>query len=173
MLEVPLNSPAAIDSIAALASEHGGQAVVGAGTVLTTQQVGHVAAAGGQMVVSPNCRADVIAATKVAGMTSIPGVMTPTECFTALAHGADALKVFPAHLVGPKGLRAFKAVLPTGTKTYAVGGVTPSCLAPWKEAGATGFGIGSELYQPGRTLRDVARVASTIVAAYDKLVPRH
>jgi len=167
-IEVPLNSPDPIDSIAILAREFAGCAQVGAGTVMTATQVIQVADVGGQMVVSPDCNQQVIAATKAAGMASYPGVATPTECFSALRHGADGLKLFPAFLLGTEGLRAIRAVLPVGTETYAVGGAGPENFGIWLAAGVTGFGIGSSIFQPGYAPPDVALRARTIVAAFDK-----
>ena len=142
-------------------------AVIGAGTVLTVRDVGEVADAGGRLIVSPNCNAAVIAATKAKGMASWPGVMTPTECFAALEAGADGLKIFPASLIGPAGLKAIRAVLPKEAQVYAVGGAGPENFAEWRAAGADGFGMGTALYQPGMTVADVAARAAKIVAAFD------
>lgn len=169
-IEVPLNSPDPFDSIAAMARAHGGAALIGAGTVLDVPQVRQVAAAGGKLVVSPNCDAAVIAATRAAGMQSWPGVLTPTECFAALAAGADGLKIFPGSLLGPDGLRAIRAVLPPGTQVYAVGGAGPANFRDWIAASADGFGIGSALYKPGMSVADVAARAAEIVAAYDEAI---
>jgi len=166
-IEVPLNSPDPYRSIAALADGLGHTARVGAGTVLSAEQVRNVAAAGGQIIVSPDCNTDVIDATKAAGLASYPGVATPSESFTALRHGADGLKFFPSFLIGTKGLSAISAVLPEGTKTYAVGGVGPDNFADWHQAGITGFGIGTGIYKPGLTAAEVADRAQEIVSAYD------
>lgn len=166
-IEVPLNSPDAFASIEKLVVAHGPGAVLGAGTVLTEEDVLRVFDAGGGMVVSPDCRSGVIKKTKALGMLSYPGVLTPTEAFAALGYGADGLKFFPASLIGPSGLAAMLAVLPKGTKTYAVGGADPSNFAQWFEAGATGFGIGSALYKPGLGAAEVGVRAAQIVAAYD------
>lgn len=166
-IEVPLNSPDAFDSIEKLAVAHGAEALVGAGTVLSAEDAQRVYDVGGAMVVSPDCNVDVIAKTKALGMQSYPGVLTPTEAFTALRAGADGLKFFPASLVGPSGLKAMLAVLPTGTKTYAVGGAGPDNFAEWFAVGGTGFGIGTAIYKPGDGADTVAQKAAAIVAAYD------
>lgn len=168
-IEVPLNSPDPLDSIRAMVAEVGAQAQIGAGTVLTAMQVADVAAAGGQLIVSPNADPDVIRATKASGMASWPGVFTATECFAAIAAGADGLKLFPADLAGPAGLRALRAVLPAAMPVYAVGGVGPDNFAAWAQAGAQGFGIGTALYRPGDDAHIVAPRARTMVAAFDRV----
>ncbi|MGH1411910.1 MAG: 2-dehydro-3-deoxy-6-phosphogalactonate aldolase [Pelagimonas sp.] len=169
-IEVPLNSPEPFESIAAMVAHAGDRAVIGAGTVLEVSQVEKLASIGAQMVVSPDAFPDVIRATKAAGMLSYPGVLTPSEAFSALRNGADGLKFFPGFKLGTDGLAALKAVLPTGTKTYAVGGAGPSNFGEWIKAGATGFGIGSNIYKPGYSAAQVADLAKDIVAAYDEVI---
>ncbi|MCO6384708.1 2-dehydro-3-deoxy-6-phosphogalactonate aldolase [Oceanicola sp. 502str15] len=169
-IEVPLNSPDPLKSIAAMAKAFP-KAVIGAGTVLTPKQVVEVSATGARLVVSPDTNPRVIDTTIAAGMLSYPGCMTPSEAFTALRHGATGLKLFPGSLVGPAGLKAMLAVLPAGTEVLAVGGAGPDNFGDWAAAGISGFGIGSALYKPGDTPAQVAEKAAGIVAAYDAVMP--
>ncbi|WP_295545464.1 2-dehydro-3-deoxy-6-phosphogalactonate aldolase [uncultured Pseudacidovorax sp.] len=168
LLEVPLNSPEPLQSIRLL-REQCPAALVGAGTVLTTQQVREVHAAGGQLIVSPCFDAAVVRETVALGMVALPGVLTPTEAFGALAAGAHALKLFPAEMASPAAVKALKAVLPSGTPLLPVGGITPEGMAAWHAAGADGFGIGSSLYKPGKAAAAVAETAKAFVGAWRAL----
>ena len=166
-IEVPLNSPEPLESIRRMAQAAGDTAMIGAGTVLRPAEVEAVAQAGGQLIVSPNTDTQVIAATRAAGLESWPGAMTPTECFAALAAGATGLKLFPADLIAPQGLKALRAVLPQGTRVYVVGGAGPHNFAEWRKVGVDGFGIGTALFTPGLTLPEIARRARQIMAALE------
>ncbi len=168
ILEVPLNSPRPLDSIRLLAQRFGSTCLIGAGTVMTPQQVREIGQVGGRLIVMPHGDAEVIAAAKQAGMVCMPGVATPTEGFAALRAGADALKLFPAELVTPAVLRAMRAVFPPQTLFLPVGGITPDNLADFVQAGASGFGLGSGLYAPGRDAAEVGRRARAYLAAWDR-----
>jgi len=165
-IEVPLNSPDPLDSIARLAKAMGDRCLVGAGTVLSVEQAEQVHAVGGQLLVSPNCNPAVIARGLELGMAVLPGVGSVTEAFAAVAAGTRHLKLFPAVSYGSKHLKAMKDVLPPDTRVYPVGGVGPAQMAEWVAAGAAGFGIGGELFRPGYTIDDIARRAAEAVQAY-------
>ena len=166
LIEVPLNSPDPYASIALLAKALAGRALVGAGTVLEAAQVEAVMRAGGQLIVSPNADPAVIALACARGLVSLPGCVTPTECFAALKAGARALKLFPGELVTQASAKALAAVLPAGTRMILVGGVSAATLPQWVGTAVHGFGIGSALYKPGMSPADVARHAATFIAAW-------
>lgn len=167
ILEVPLNSPEPLESIRRLAETLGARALVGAGTVLTVDQVRDVHAAGGQLVVSPNCRPALIEETCRLGMQSWPGIVTPSEAFDALDAGATGLKLFPAIQVGIDGMQALRSVLPTGSRLYAVGGIGIENFSTWRLAGIDGAGLGSSLYKPGQSSVQVGQQACELVAAWN------
>ena len=168
IIEVPLNSPQPIDSIGRLSARFGAQALIGAGTVTTADDVTAVAAAGGRLIVMPHSDLAVIAAAKRAGLFVVPGIATPTEAFAALAAGADGLKLFPAEALPAAVLKAMRAVLPPQTMVFPVGGITPTSMAEYRQAGAAGFGLGSALYKPGDGPAAVAAKAAAFVAAWHK-----
>ncbi len=166
IVEVPLNRPGALRSIATIVRMAPRDALVGGGTMLSAADVDAVHAAGGRLMVAPNCDAAVIARARRLGMAALPGVATPTEAFAALAAGATQLKLFPAEVIGPAGLKAFVSVLPAGTALWPVGGITADSLAGWVRAGAAGFGIGSQLFRPGLPVAEIAAAARDFVAAW-------
>jgi len=165
LIEVPLNSPQPLDSIAFLRKRFP-DAVIGAGTVLTPAEARDVALAGGELVVAPNFDAEVVAETVRLGMASLPGILTPTEAFAALKAGAHGLKLFPAELASPAVVKALLAVLPKGTPLIPVGGIGANNLVAWRAAGAAGFGLGSSLYKPGDDATTVRAKAAAIVSAW-------
>jgi len=169
-IEVPLNSPQPLQSIESLARHCATDITIGAGTVLSVDDVKRVADAGGKMIVSPNTAVSVIRRTRELDLDSYPGALTPTECFIALDAGATGLKIFPALVPGTSGLSAIKAVLPHNTALYPVGGVSIQNMKAWIDAGATGFGIGSSLYKPGMSVKAVSTNAKAIVKAYDNCI---
>jgi 2-dehydro-3-deoxyphosphogalactonate aldolase len=170
LIEVPLNSPDPFVSIEKAAARFGKDALIGAGTVLTSADCARVADAGGRLMVSPNVDADVLAMAVSRGMVTMPGVFTPTEAFLALRCGASALKFFPASVLGPSGIAAQMAVLPKGVVVGAVGGVSDANLGDYAKAGVRAFGLGSSLYRPGMTADEVRNTARASVRAYDDAV---
>jgi 2-dehydro-3-deoxyphosphogalactonate aldolase len=165
IVEVPLNSPRPVESIALLARAFGEHLLVGAGTVMTTAQVTEIAAAGGKLIVTPHADAAIVRAAKQLGLLAVPGFFTPAEAFAMLGAGADGLKLFPAEAASPAMLRALRAVLPPGAAVLPVGGIDASNMAGWRGAGAAGFGIGSAIYRPGDSPETVAAKARGLVSA--------
>jgi 2-dehydro-3-deoxyphosphogalactonate aldolase len=168
IVEVPLNSPDAFDSIARLQQRFGDSILLGAGTVRRAEEVAELARIGARLMVCPHTDPALIAEAKRAGLLALPGVATPSECLEALAAGADALKLFPADALGPVMLGALRAVLPAEVAVLPVGGIHSDNLAPWRKAGANGFGIGGTLYKPGYTPEQVAQTARAFNAAWDQ-----
>ncbi len=164
-MEIPLNSPRPLQSLGRAAADLGGRMAVGAGTVLSHAAVDEVSGGGAVFVVSPNMDVTVIARTVQLGLTPLPGFATPSEAFAAVAAGARHLKLFPASTYGPGHLKALKAVLPPDIRLYPVGGVGPAQMAAWRQAGAAGFGLGSELYRPGQSPEETFEKAKVCVAA--------
>ena len=165
IVEVPLNSPRPLESIARLARGFGARLLIGAGTVTERTQVDAVAGAGGRLLVTPHADPALVLAAKARGMLAVPGFFTPAEAFALLAAGADGLKLFPAEAASPAVLRALLAVLPAGTQVVPVGGMDAASVPAWRAAGAAGFGIGSALYRAGDDAVTVGAKARTLVAA--------
>lgn len=165
MIEVPLNSPNPLTSIKALTHQFT-NTLIGAGTVLTAQQVKEVHAAGGRLVVAPNFNPAVVAQALALNMIVLPGVATPTEAFAALDAGAHGLKLFPAEMISPATVKAMRAVLPSTAALLPVGGITPNNMAAYRTAGASGFGLGSALYAPGRLAQEVKIQAKAFVRTF-------
>ena len=171
VLEVPLNSPEPIESIRRLAAHFGDRALVGAGTVIDPADVARIAAAGGRLIVTPHADPAVTLAAKQHGMIAVPGFFTPTEAFALLSAGADGLKLFPAEAASPGVLKAMLAVLPKGTPILPVGGIGTGNMAPWRAAGAAGFGIASALFKPGDAPDTVATRARALRQAWQDAAP--
>lgn len=167
ILEVPMNSPDPLDSIARLARRFEGRAVVGAGTVLRVEDVEAVGAAGGTLIIAPNANVRVIAAAAEKGYVALPGIATPTEAFAALDAGAAALKLFPAEAASPTVLKAMRAILPKDARVLPVGGIVPELMADWRKAGAAGFGLGSALFAPGMTAADMGARATKFIETWN------
>jgi 2-dehydro-3-deoxyphosphogalactonate aldolase len=172
LIEVPLNSPDPLESIALMARHFEGRAMIGAGTVLSVQDVKAVQAHGGTLIVSPNCNASVIAQTKQMGLVSAPGVFTASEAFVAHETGADLAKLFPGELMSPAGIRALSAVLPKSLRLALVGGVGLETAEHYRETPLAGMGIGSSLYKPGVSAGEVGKRASQFVENWRKVHPR-
>lgn len=164
IVEVPLNSPQPLDSIARVQKRFGDRMLVGAGTVMSLSDVVAVHATGARLIVTPHAAVEVVRAAKGLGMLTCPGFATPTEAFALLDAGADALKLFPAEASSPAVLRAIRAVLPAGTMVLPVGGIAPDNMVQWRDAGAAGFGIGSSIFKPGDTPEIVAVKARALLA---------
>jgi 2-dehydro-3-deoxyphosphogalactonate aldolase len=168
LIEIPLNSPEPLVSIAEAAKAFKGRADIGAGTVLSVEDAEAVKNAGGALIVSPDTNEDVIRRTRALGMASYPGIFSPTEAFRAIRAGATGLKFFPAEVLGPKGIKAMKAVLPKDMPLYAVGGANPDNFREYFDAGCAGFGLGSYIFKPGMGLAEIGERARKAVTAYDE-----
>jgi 2-dehydro-3-deoxyphosphogalactonate aldolase len=170
MLEVPLNRPGAIDAMRVLLDGAPDDAIVGAGTVLTVDDVDAVREAGGRLIVSPHCAEDVIARAAETGMVALPGVTTPTEAYRALQAGAHGLKLFPAEMITPAAVKAIRSIVPEGTPLLPVGGIHPHSMAAYMAAGATGFGIGGQLYRPRIDEAELRLAAEAFMSARQRLL---
>ena len=173
IIEVPLNSPAPLATIERLAGRFGDSALIGAGTVLSADDVDAVSDAGGRLIVMPHSDATVVRRAKARNLACVPGFATPTEAFAAIAAGADALKLFPAEGSSPAALKSLRAVLPRDVPIIPVGGLDERSFDPWLAAGAAGFGIGSALYKPGVTADALRTRAQALVAPFKKSLPHY
>lgn len=169
IIEIPLNSPTPFESIRRLQAALGSRTLIGAGTVMSAEDVSRVIQAGGRLIVMPHCDASVIRSAKERGVACIPGIATPTEAFSALGNGADGLKLFPAELIAPSVLRAMRSVLPGDTRLFPVGGISTDNMGDYMRAGASGFGLGSALYKCGDDAKVVAANAAAFVASWQRL----
>jgi 2-dehydro-3-deoxyphosphogalactonate aldolase len=166
VVEVPLNSPDPFVSIQKLSKAFKGRMVVGAGTVLSVQDVNQLKSHDGEISISPDANPEVIARARSVGLEPVPGVFTPTEAFSAIRAGANHLKLFPAEASSPATIKAWKAVLPKHIKIHAVGGITPANMKDWIAAGAMGFGVGSNLYRPGKAIAEILKDATAFAEGY-------
>jgi 2-dehydro-3-deoxyphosphogalactonate aldolase len=165
IVEVPLNSPDPFESISILSRAFGNRMLVGAGTLTHPRQVSQVAEAGGRLIVTPHANAEIVRAAKAMNLIAVPGFFNPTEAFTLLEAGADAIKLFPSEVLGIPMLKALRAVLPKDALVIPVGGIQASNIAPWMSAGARGVGAGSSIYQPGDDAATVQTKAQALVDA--------
>jgi 2-dehydro-3-deoxyphosphogalactonate aldolase len=172
IIEVPLNSPDPYASIAALAASRRHDCLIGAGTVLTMDQLRHAHEVGARLAVAPNCDAELIAGALGLGLQVMPGFASATEAFVAMRAGARLLKLFPAVSYGPRHLQALRAVLPSDIHVYPVGGIGLPDIASWLAAGAAGFGFGSELFRPEYTLAEIEQRAQRLMAAFRQALER-
>jgi 2-dehydro-3-deoxyphosphogalactonate aldolase len=163
VVEVPLNSRNALESISILSRGFGDRMLIGAGTLTRSQQVSEVADAGGRLIVTPHADVTIVRAAKAAGLLAVPGFFNPTEAFALLHAGADAIKLFPSEVLGIPMLKALRAVLPGSAMVIPVGGIDAANIASWMDAGAGGVGVGSSLYRPGDDARLVELKARTLV----------
>lgn len=168
IVEVPLNSPDPLQSIRLVVDNFGDRMLVGAGTVMTPDQVREIAGVGGRLIVTPHADPEIVRTAKSLNMLAAPGFFTPAEAFSLLRAGADCIKLFPAEGSNPAALKGMRAILPPGTLVVPVGGVAADNIPDWTAAGAAGFGIGSSIYKPGDTPDIVAKKAAALVAALPK-----
>lgn len=170
LIEVPLNSPDPLVSIEILCRKFGSDAIIGAGTVMSTEQIDHVKQAGGRLIVMPHADPVLVRHAKGKGLICIPGTATPTEAFAVLDAGADGLKLFPAEVLPPAAVKAWRAVLPPNTRLFPVGGISPETMVEYLKAGVAGFGIGSALYRPGAAAEETRNAAASIVETYRQAI---